>query len=58
MFTVNFQVPALRPDYARFDTEQEARNAVRYLTEKMHAGRPIRVNIRHRGVTLLTFERK
>lgn len=58
MHTVHFQVPALRPDLARFDTAEQAAMAAHKLITVIHAGRPIRVTIRSKGLTTYKYERK
>lgn len=58
MYTVRFFVPALRPDFARFDTYVEAANAAYQLINRIHAGRPLRVNITQAQRCLFSFERK
>ena len=58
MYTVHFQVPSLRPDLARFASQAEAQNACDVLVNKLHHNRPIRLTVRHKGATVLSFERK
>lgn len=58
MYTLRFFVPALRPDFARFDTYTEAAGAAWRLINTIHAGRPIRVNITRAQDCLFSFERK
>lgn len=58
LYTVRFMVPALRPDFARFDSYTEAANAAWRLINTIHAGRPIRVNITNGQEVLFSYERR
>lgn len=58
MFTLWYLVGGVRGDYARFDTEDQAKRAITRLLHVIHYGQPIRIRMEHKGVTLYSYERK
>ena len=57
MFTVHFNTPRLRADFARFATEAETAKAVAYLKDVRFAGRPLNLRVRAGGATVYSFDR-
>lgn len=58
MFTLRFQVPKLRPDFARFLSADEWKRAVINLLHHRHAGEPIRITVSYKGKVIYSHERK
>jgi hypothetical protein len=58
LHTVWFQAARLKPDFARFDTPEQAAHAAHNIIANRYYGLPLRVTIRSGGTTTYKFERK
>ena len=57
MFTVHFNTPRLRADFARFDTEAETAQAVAHLIHVRFKDRALEIRVRRTGETVYSFSR-
>lgn len=58
MYTLRFEVPRLRPDFARFRSEAEYKGAVTHMIHTRYAGSPLRIRVTdRRGDVVYAFDR-
>lgn len=59
MFSIFFQAGRMRSDFARFETEQQAKDAIANMVHRRYWGMPLRINLRNpANKVIYSFERK